>query len=273
MATPVYKFNYNSQKYPYNNTAKGMYSLRKLDSSAIKAIRVRRSSDNAETDIGFVGNDLDTITLNTFAFNTDAFVTKIYDQIGSNDCVQISTLAQPIIVSNGVIYTVSGFPVIRFEAPHFMDFPFSTDNMFLPLSFYAVLKNQVHSTNESLNSTFYLCGDGGVFLGKFALAYNSSNIVAQYRTNDVLIAVNPFSSDLFLTSCIYRNLVKLKTASSVALSNTIIEANYSSSGFRLSNNTAQGNGVVDFLEFQLYNTDTSLQQTIIEADINTYYGL
>ena len=36
------------------------YSLRKLSSSATNAIRVRRSSDNTEQDIGFSGDNLDT---------------------------------------------------------------------------------------------------------------------------------------------------------------------------------------------------------------------
>jgi hypothetical protein len=274
MATPVYRFNFNSQKYPYNNTAKGMYSLRKLDASATKAIRVRRSSDNTETDIGFVGNDLDTATLSSFASGTDAFVTTIYDQIGSNDCVQATPSAQPIIVSGGVIYNDSGFPVIRFEAPHFMVFPFNTDNMFLPLSFYAVLKNVIHSSNVFGNTTFFISGNGGLFLGKFELGYDSANTGAQYRTGVLASAsTGNFSANIFLASCFYRNLVRIKANSTIASSDTIIEGNYSDNKLHLSTDSLLGNGVVNFLEFQLYNTDTSLQQTTIESDINTYYGL
>lgn len=42
------------------------YSLRKLSKSATNAVRVRRSSDNTEQDIGFVGTELDTTTLLDF---------------------------------------------------------------------------------------------------------------------------------------------------------------------------------------------------------------
>jgi hypothetical protein len=43
------------------------YSLRKLRTAySGNAIKVRRSSDNLEQDIGFVGNDLDTASLLTF---------------------------------------------------------------------------------------------------------------------------------------------------------------------------------------------------------------
>jgi len=42
------------------------YSLRKMTSKATNAIKVRRSSDNTELDIGFSGNDLDTTSLLSF---------------------------------------------------------------------------------------------------------------------------------------------------------------------------------------------------------------
>lgn len=42
------------------------YSLKKLKNSAINCIRIRRSSDNTEQDIGFAGNDLDTASLLSF---------------------------------------------------------------------------------------------------------------------------------------------------------------------------------------------------------------
>jgi len=45
--------------------AAAAYSVRKLSSTATLSMRVRRSSDNAEQDIGFVGEDLDTASLLT----------------------------------------------------------------------------------------------------------------------------------------------------------------------------------------------------------------
>jgi hypothetical protein len=42
------------------------YSLKKVIRTAVKAIRVRRSSDNAEQDIGFVGDALDVAALTLF---------------------------------------------------------------------------------------------------------------------------------------------------------------------------------------------------------------
>jgi hypothetical protein len=57
-------FSFLLNEYP---NASAAYSLRKVDSAyAGSAIKVRRSSDNTEQDIGFVNNQLDTSSLTTF---------------------------------------------------------------------------------------------------------------------------------------------------------------------------------------------------------------
>lgn len=63
-------FGGNTQQSPYVlNNVKGAvaaYALRRLRNTATNAIRVRRSYDNAEQDIGFVGKDLDVGRLSSF---------------------------------------------------------------------------------------------------------------------------------------------------------------------------------------------------------------
>lgn len=78
------------------------YSLKKVISAANKSIRVRRSSDNAEQDIGFVGDTLDIAALTSFAGAGSAFVTTIYDQTASGiHMVQATASAQPRVVNAG----------------------------------------------------------------------------------------------------------------------------------------------------------------------------
>lgn len=80
----------------------GAYALQQLLSSATLSIKVRRSSDNTEQDIGFSGTALDTASLATFVGANDGFVSKFYDQSGSShDLVQATTAAQPKIVDAG----------------------------------------------------------------------------------------------------------------------------------------------------------------------------
>ena len=102
--------------------AAAAYSLRLLDNTyAGSAIRVRRSSDNTEQDIGFSSGELDTATLLTFAGAGDAFVKTWYDQSGnSNDAAQASTAIQPEIVSSGAVILKNGKPAVYFSSSSFI---------------------------------------------------------------------------------------------------------------------------------------------------------
>jgi hypothetical protein len=96
--------------------AAAAYSLRKLSSTySGNAIRVRRSSDNTETNIGFDGSgNLDQAALTTFVGAGNGFVTTWYDQSGNGkNANQTSASNQPRIVNSGVIETLSGKPCIN----------------------------------------------------------------------------------------------------------------------------------------------------------------
>ncbi len=87
--------------------------LHKLKSSySGSAIRIRRSSDNAEQDFGFSGNDLDVSAINTFVGASTGYVVKLYDQSGNgNHLAQATNNGQPLFISNGL----NGKPVIRIQ--------------------------------------------------------------------------------------------------------------------------------------------------------------
>lgn len=70
------------------------------------ALRVRRSNDNAEQDIDYVGSSinsaLDTTALATFVGANSAFVVTWYDQSGNgNNWTQTTQASQPRIVNAG----------------------------------------------------------------------------------------------------------------------------------------------------------------------------
>jgi len=88
-------------------------SLDKLDKNYTgSAIKVRRSSDNAELDIGFVDGILDTASLLDFVGSGNGFVSVIYDQVGSNNMTQTTANLQGQIVSNGSVILKGGKPCI-----------------------------------------------------------------------------------------------------------------------------------------------------------------
>jgi hypothetical protein len=93
------------------------FSLRKLRSAYTgNSIRVRRSSDNTEQDIGFVNNVLDTTSLLTFCGAGNGFVTTWYDQSGNaRDITQTTAANQPQIVSSGAVLTIGTRPCMTFD--------------------------------------------------------------------------------------------------------------------------------------------------------------
>jgi hypothetical protein len=101
----------------YPNAA-AAYSVRLLRSGYTgNAIRVRRSSDNAEQNIGFVNGNLDTSALTSFCSGTNGFVTTWYDQSGNGrDVLQTTAANQPQIVSSGSVLTENGKPCVNFIA-------------------------------------------------------------------------------------------------------------------------------------------------------------
>jgi hypothetical protein len=100
------------------SSAVAAYSLRLMRAAYTgSAIRVRRSSDNAEQDIGFVtGGDLDTASLMSFVGTSSGYVKTWYDQSGNgNDASQATTTAQPLIVSAGVLNILNGHSSLNFN--------------------------------------------------------------------------------------------------------------------------------------------------------------
>ena len=95
----------------YPNAA-AAYSLRKLRTAYTgSAIRVRRSNDNTEQDIGFTSSgDLDTASLKTFVgAGNNGFVTVRYDQSGNaRNATQSTAANQPRIVNAGNLITIDG---------------------------------------------------------------------------------------------------------------------------------------------------------------------
>lgn len=132
--------------------AAAAYSLRQLSSTySGDAIVVRRASDSATQAIGFVNNELDTATLESFCSGTDGFVTTWYDQSGSgNDATQATASAQPQIVSSGSTITDGSKPIIDFDGSN--DYLFNAGSISYNggVSWYSVQRLDSVSNNERI---------------------------------------------------------------------------------------------------------------------------
>jgi hypothetical protein len=108
------------------------YSVRRLRSGYTGAlIRVRRSSDSTEQDIGYtLGGNLNTMTLTTFCGANSCFVTTWYDQSGNvRNATQGTPANQPRIVNAGVIDTIGGRGSLQFLGAQFMTANSVTQNL------------------------------------------------------------------------------------------------------------------------------------------------
>jgi hypothetical protein len=97
------------------SAAYGLRRLRRLYTGF--CIRVRRSSDNAQLDIGFDSQgNLDILALLAFIGTGSGFVTIWYDQSGNGrNATQTTAGSQPRIVNAGVLDIANGKPAIRFN--------------------------------------------------------------------------------------------------------------------------------------------------------------
>lgn len=158
------------------------YSVRKLRSAyAGSALRVRRSSDSTEQDIGFSGNDLDTASLASFCSGTDGFVVRWYDQSGNaRNATQATASKQPKIVSSGsVLAGANGKPAMQFDGSDdilivaWSHSQPTTDSVVIKISTYTSIKY----ITASYNQDNYIWANRGASpqMQQYAGAWVSSN--------------------------------------------------------------------------------------------------
>lgn len=123
------------------------FSLFKLNNTYTgNCIRVRRTSDNAESEIGFSGNFLDIATLLTFASGSSCRVVKWYSQEVSGLFVsQATATSQPLIVNAGVMVTNP-------EGDYAMDFVVGAQECLLVFSSGALYNNKSFAMGVSVVS-------------------------------------------------------------------------------------------------------------------------
>lgn len=130
-------------------------------------IKVRRSSDNTELNIGSVNGELDTTTLLNFVGSGNGYVSYWYDQSGTgNHFWQTGIYQQPIIVSNGIIENYAGKPIIRFA-----------NDTSQYLSGNQILDNNYHFTINYLSDIAILGRGSGSAWNMYMNVYNNRSSI------------------------------------------------------------------------------------------------
>jgi hypothetical protein len=257
----------------YPNAA-AAYSVRKLRAAYTgSAIRVRRSSDNTEQDIGFTAlGNLDTTSLTSFCSGTNGFVTTWYDQSGNaNNATQTTAANQPQIVSSGSILTLTGIgsarPILSFDG-----------------------------TNDNFNIT-------PITLGQFTSFYpnkkTASADVSIWMANNAVTG-NPYTPVIYqnvgtyiqnnttnqYTNLTYNNTNYVLISGGFSGSVGSIQINNSNIALTLATTTSTGSTITNIGKRQplehskgsvpemiLYTFDNSANVSAINTNINSYYGI
>ena len=253
------------------------YSLRRVSNDSVysdnKAIRIRRSSDDSEQDIGFDGMDLDTASLLTFVGANDGYITKWYDQSGAGfHATQTLQANQPLIVLAGVVNLSSnGLPAIDFDG----------SNDFLDVPTIAVTNGIYESFVFDRATTGIISLSLGNFTTQlpYTTLWEFSNDL-ESRVSDGVSNISPsdtatgsFNISVFrdngsTTTTMYRNGAYLGDDSSLYLTTL----NLNTIG-RLQGFGGEPSHTGNMQEIVLYQKSKSSSRMFIENNTNNYYSL
>ena len=249
--------------------AAAAYSLRKLRSDYTgPAIKVRRSSDNAELDINFVNNELDTASLLSFVGANDGFVTTWYDQSGSgNNITQLTATSQSRIVIGGVLSVnpENSLPAVNVGGTNiFMETTtaIATKNLFSVGKLNGLINANYITFSASPFSGMYYGGTGAAQIQGIGL-FSISNINS--LTGEDL---NTHLANFYHNGSNY--LVSKDSGTSVDLG-SYTQMNTNNVLGRNLNAATSFNGLVQ--EVVIYSTGDDSNNSLIKSNINSHYNI
>jgi len=264
--------------------AAAAYSLRSLNSDyGGAAIQVRRSSDNAVANIGFTSNgDLDTIALLAHCGSGNGFVTTWYDQSGNaNNATQTTAANQPQIVSSGSVLTLTGTgsanPCMRFDG---VDDRFDLTST-IPVSAgdkYSIF--QVEKKTSSGAIGIWITGGSNTSDALFGpIHYSNANLFINTKflasTSD--FQNGPLSGNNYnLISGYNKDSNTLSAAfvnnSAFTITSGVLSAPRVNQFSRIGARTAEFSNT-STQEMIIYLSDESANNTAINTNINSFYGI
>jgi hypothetical protein len=271
--------------------AAAAYSLRKLRAAYTgSAIRVRRSTDNTEQDIGFNGsNGLDTTALTTFVGAGNGFVVTWYDQSGNGlNATQSTAGNQPQIVNSGIVITDNGKPSCLFNgSSQFMttsNYNFAaTDKIYTAIVANSEMNNATRLTFAFNDNSTYRIFSASYFqsTGRFAAQFSTNNTSAQtnsYNTYNV-------NQQYIIETLFYTNEANVADRINIYANNSILTFNTNTFSFQgniIASNkplSIGADGAGNFRmqgkiqEIVLYSADQTANRSLINTNINTYYNV
>jgi len=252
-------------------SAAAAYSLRKLRSAYTgSAIRVRRSSDNTEQDIGFSSSfGLDTTSLTSFCSGTNGFVTKWYDQSGNGrNATQTTASNQPKIVNAGsVLVDVYGKPRIQgYQVTTTSLIAAYSSNQ--PVTSFGVVEYTSFTTPTTFPYALEM-GDVG-YTNVIGIGYSTKPRI--YAGTALLSSISISQNTTYLSYALING-----ANSTIGINTTLDNGNIGSANptiiklFNAQSDTAPLNGYLS--EIVIYGNNNSSNRAGISNNINSYYGI
>lgn len=254
----------------YTNAA-AAYSLRKLTKTYTgNSIRVRKSSDNSELDIGFDSlGYLDIELLLEFLAGDAGFITTWYDQSGNaKNANQLTASSQPVIVTSGVVEQQNNRVGIRFTG---------SSNLITSSSVFSAGSDPyyVHVVAKaSTQAGAYLFSAGARSAGRLITGtINTASETHTWWTNN-LVATQDVSIYKLRTYAYDGSIRYTYLNNSLAASQSIVGKNTASTALTIGSSSINDtffNGL--FLELVIYNSNLVQQRSLIQTNAVSYYGI
>lgn len=251
----------------YPNAA-AAFSLRKLRTDYTgSAIRVRRSSDNTEQDIGFTAfGELNASSLTSFCGSGNGFVTTWYDQSGNaRNATQTTAANQPQIVSSGNVITQNGKSSIYFgingndASVRLATSSFTTISQ--PYTVFSAFKTDTNDRQcffDGISSNSQIAFITNWWMVTDSSTYGTSTTSMQLHSNFFNASTNFNAAQNGVLSTLNYSVTSLNGITLGHLRNAFA-TNY------------QFNG--NLSECVVYPVNQSTNRLNIESNINSYYGI
>ena len=256
--------------------ATAYYSLRKFtEAETLNAIRVRRSSDDTEQDIGFDANgDLDSTALLAFVGTggTDnGFVTTFYDQTGNgNDATNSTESEQPLVVSGGTLLTENSKAAIDFDGDDLLQKTSASIDIAEGASLFSVLSQYTSGAAFSANSgasqttdEFLLWASSSIQKFRYGRNPSAGVGVTQISSQQIFTGIDDGSASL----SVFQNSTTTNSGTSTT---TISAVDLLTIGARGASSLIYDGKIQEII---LFDSDQSSNRTGIEGNINDHFSI
>jgi hypothetical protein len=267
-------------------SAASAYSLRKLRNTYNgSCIRIRRSSDNSEFDIGFVNNYVDTNAIKSYVTlsSQTAYVSKWYDQSGNGyDAVQAIANRQPYLNNSAGFIYKNGFVQVYFYSNSnnpsnvglsAFQFASPSTNWYYEQVFFSDANNGNHisgSDGQGYNANgLYIDGSSFIFNGSGKNVFISGGL---YANNGTLAntSIQVFSNNY--CTAFYNGSTGAYTSISLG-GNPFTKGAYNSWYIGNYPNDSHYSMIGGISEEIAWLSDQSTNRSTIQANVNNFYKI